>query len=120
MTGHVLRLRHPSEHRLVFRTFEHLSRGSLASSLVLTKPGATALTLMLEDPRSTAADLVSPINAALLAVVRDAEAGPEGLVARDVHDLAVPLRPHVRAHGLDAVERTGHVGAEQLPATPPG
>ena len=43
------------------------SRGSLVSSSVLTNPGATALTLMLEEPRSTAADLVRPIKAALLA-----------------------------------------------------
>src|SRR5207244_13190210 len=43
------------------------SRGSLPSSSVFTKPGATALTLMLEGPRSTAADLVSPTSPALLA-----------------------------------------------------
>src|SRR5204863_7735001 len=43
------------------------SAGSLVSSSVLTKPGATAFTLMLDEPRSTAADLVSPISAALLA-----------------------------------------------------
>src|SRR5207249_9301756 len=43
------------------------SRGSLVSSSVLTNPGATALTLTLEGPKSTAADLVSPISPALLA-----------------------------------------------------
>src|ERR1051326_5792426 len=43
------------------------SRGSLARRSVLTKPGATAFTFTLEGPRSTAAERVSPMSAALLA-----------------------------------------------------
>src|SRR5213079_880654 len=65
------------------------SRGSLVSRSVLTKPGATALTLTLEGPRSTAADLVSPISPALLGA-------------------------HRLSHRLDAVEGAGQVHVQHL------
>jgi len=63
---HVLRLGHPPQDRLVLSALEHLAR-QRRQQVRLDESGATALTLMLDGPRSTAAERVSPIRAALLA-----------------------------------------------------
>src|SRR5256885_15220803 len=45
-------------------------------------------------------------------VVGDSEPRPEGLVARDVHDLAVALGTHLLSDELNAVEGAGDVGVQ--------
>src|SRR2546426_12550327 len=45
-------------------------------------------------------------------VVGDSEPRPEGLVARDVHDLAAALGTHLLSDELNAVEGAGDVGVQ--------
>ena len=102
--GDIGRLRHPAQHRC-FRARSITSSGSIPIRSVRMNPGATALTLTLDGPSSTAAARVSPDDAGLARrIVGHPETGPLGLVRADIDDLAVLLLPEDRRHGPDALE----------------